>query len=138
MTFKAVRPARNELDHERLWTAVILSGALLFKITPQGFFAAFPCLFKTVTGLPCPTCFITRTALCLVDGNIASAFRLSPAFTALFCAAALYAAYGLVACLFRTRRLRLAFESRAGLRIFLAGLASPFLVNWILNMLGRA
>ena len=134
MILKAVRLARNDFDHERLWTAVILSGALLFKITPEGFFAGFPCLFRAATNLPCPTCFITRTVLCLVDGNIAGAFRLSPAFTAFFFAAALYAAYGLVACAFRTRRFRLIFASRAGLRLFLAGLALPFLLNWILNI----
>ena len=36
------------------------------------------CLFKNVTGIPCPSCGITRSILSLAHGNIQEAFYLNP------------------------------------------------------------
>ncbi|HLP74064.1 MAG TPA: DUF2752 domain-containing protein [Bacteroidales bacterium] len=36
------------------------------------------CIFKTVTGLPCPACGSTRSVLSLFDGNVAGALRINP------------------------------------------------------------
>ncbi len=39
---------------------------------------AIPCIIKTVTGLWCPGCGITRLCLALADGKIYQAFRYNP------------------------------------------------------------
>ncbi|HLP59499.1 MAG TPA: DUF2752 domain-containing protein [Candidatus Deferrimicrobium sp.] len=37
-----------------------------------------PCVFKTITGLPCPTCGATRVLKCLFQFDIVSAFLWNP------------------------------------------------------------
>ncbi len=45
------------------------------------------CVFKVMTGMPCPTCGSTRAVILLSQGNILSAFRMNPATSAVFVAA---------------------------------------------------
>ena len=47
------------------------------------------CLFKALTGVPCPGCGVTRSILALASGHFAEAWRANPAgpFVALFFAA---------------------------------------------------
>ena len=37
-----------------------------------------PCLLNTVTGIPCPSCGLTRSGLALGHGDIIDAFRFHP------------------------------------------------------------
>src|SRR5438105_2664173 len=37
-----------------------------------------PCLFKEITGLPCPSCGITRALLLLAHGNLSASLFLNP------------------------------------------------------------
>ena len=37
-----------------------------------------PCLFKTATGIPCPSCGMTRATLALVHGDWSTALALHP------------------------------------------------------------
>ena len=39
---------------------------------------AMPCIFREVTGLPCPSCGSTRAVLALARLDVARAMRLSP------------------------------------------------------------
>ena len=36
------------------------------------------CLFKNITGIPCPSCGITRSLTFLIQGNIREAFYINP------------------------------------------------------------
>ncbi len=44
------------------------------------------CGFKQVYGLPCPTCYITTSAMAFVQGRIAESFYVQPAGAVLCCA----------------------------------------------------
>lgn len=82
-----------------LVTASVL--ALSFVLVPdaQGESAAFrllgpPCLFRLLTGLPCPLCGMTRAFVAMAQGHVAQAFDahvLGPAAYALTWAVALWA-----------------------------------------------
>ncbi len=37
-----------------------------------------PCMFKNVTGIPCPSCGSTRSVLALMEGDVGAALRLNP------------------------------------------------------------
>lgn len=37
-----------------------------------------PCVFRSLTGLPCPTCGTTHAAVAFLHGNLASAFASNP------------------------------------------------------------
>jgi hypothetical protein len=41
-----------------------------------------PCLLRSLTGIPCPTCGATRGALALLDGRLLEALALNPLVTA--------------------------------------------------------
>lgn len=37
-----------------------------------------PCVFHSLTGIPCPTCGTTRAATAFLDGNLVAAFAANP------------------------------------------------------------
>jgi hypothetical protein len=48
------------------------------------------CLFKELTGLPCPTCGLTRGALALLHGHFAEAISFNPLAFAILAVAAIW------------------------------------------------
>jgi hypothetical protein len=76
---RKIRRKKGELNLPLVYlpvvgTLVLLIGLLyLFKRLPN-----IPCIFKTVTGYPCPTCGSTRMLLNLLHLDIAAAFHWNP------------------------------------------------------------
>ena len=79
----------NELAQEKLSQRAILWGGLAITGTvglvlcaqfalSQGF--ALPCMFLSVTGIPCPTCGSTRALAALGQLDVLAAVRLNPLF----------------------------------------------------------
>ena len=106
------RPAYpGELNHELVWPAAFLGGALF----AWGWFLSglqLPqCIFMRLTGLPCLGCGGTRCARNLVDLDLGQAFLFHPGFFLLVTLAALWTIYSAVFWLRRdTLRLRLFIE----------------------------
>jgi len=99
------------------WAAVVLSRHV-DALQPL-------CPFKRLTGLPCPTCGMTRGALCLLHGDVLAAVAFNPL---VFVAGALASAWLMVRVLFgRSIRLHFAAAER-GIAWVLAGLALA--ANW--------
>jgi hypothetical protein len=64
-----------------LWGAVALALLLLSPLaTPFGA-GLPPCFFRSLTGVPCPTCGGTRAALALAQGDVGAALRANPLVT---------------------------------------------------------
>lgn len=83
------------------------------------------CLFKRITGLPCPTCGFTRGALRVLHGQPVSAWLCNPL---LFSALGLFFAACLSRVLFaRSVKITLGREERHAAWILIIGL---FLCNW--------
>jgi hypothetical protein len=77
-----LRPAnRTERQLAVLWAAAALSAALLRPV----WIAVAPylgsCTFRDLTGIPCPSCGTTRTALALLDLDLGSALAVNPLAT---------------------------------------------------------
>ncbi len=110
-----------------LWGTV--SVVLLMLVPQAGQFArALPaCTFKTLVGIPCPTCGITRTTLALTNLDFAAALRVNPLVTVLLMA---FVAGGLIAGLLAIagRPLREPrWDLRPGERL---GLVAVLVANW--------
>jgi hypothetical protein len=63
-----------------IWLLLLVGGVYLFYFEPgkTGFFP--PCLFRTITGLTCPGCGVTRALHQILHGNFEAAFILNPLF----------------------------------------------------------
>lgn len=79
MTHIRLRPAtRAERQLAALWStaavAAIILRPLLIALAPM----LRPCIFRSLTGVPCPTCGTTRTALALFNLELTTAFLTNP------------------------------------------------------------
>ncbi len=63
------------------------------------------CVFRRVTGLPCPTCGSTRSIVFLAQGDITSAFFMNPLVGACAIAAVLFLLYSLFTLVFDVPRI---------------------------------
>lgn len=86
------------------------------------------CVFKSLTGLPCPTCGTTRAFGRLFAGDISGAIAMNPLAA---CGALGLLAWGLADLAFLTRRRSLAVElsPHAGLALRVAAVAAVAM-NW--------
>ncbi|MFC2098240.1 DUF2752 domain-containing protein [Bacteroidota bacterium] len=55
-------------------------GTLVYPIFDAGGIVRIDCIFKSITGLPCPTCGYSTAIGCLLSGNIAHSFLHNPAW----------------------------------------------------------
>ncbi|HEX2254284.1 MAG TPA: DUF2752 domain-containing protein [Thermoanaerobaculia bacterium] len=61
-----------------LWGGVAAALVALSPLAPRFAAALPPCLLKTFTGVPCPSCGTTRAALALGRFDVPTAFAVSP------------------------------------------------------------
>lgn len=121
----------------RAWQAGTIAGVLLgarlaVASRPLPFDV---CGFKHLTGLPCPTCGLTRALCCAVRGDWARSLAYHPAGP--FLALALFAwMVWSAAEAYRGRPIREAFRGRLGNALLVAGGALS-LVVWIGRLTGR-
>ena len=55
-------------------------GTLVYPILDAGGIVRFNCIFRSITGLPCPTCGYSSAIGCLLSGNIGHSFLHNPAW----------------------------------------------------------
>jgi hypothetical protein len=76
---KLLRRKKGELNLPLIYFAVAgASGFFLYTLYRLRRFPVFPCVFKEITGIACPTCGSTRSLICLSRFDIFSAFRFNP------------------------------------------------------------
>ncbi len=128
LTWRRLEPL--EIDHEALW--LLVGGASLCLlgvalVTPG---IQLPrCAFKTITGLPCPTCGVTRTIIALSRGDVDRALFFNP-LAAIACGVGLlYLLYAAAVLALRLPRFRPTVSAPGARRLRLAAVAL-LAVNW--------
>jgi hypothetical protein len=129
LTWRALRPL--ETDHETLWLVVGGSAVCLLGVALATPGIQLPrCTFKVLTGLPCPTCGVTRTVIALSRFDIGRALYMNP-LAAVTCVAGLvYLLYAATVLALRLPRLRPTVsdvDARRARILVVATLA----INWI-------
>jgi hypothetical protein len=102
------RLAPQEIDHEQVWVAVAATGLTLLALTSTHVLEIqLPlCPFKIITGLPCPTCGLTRAVMAMTRLDFAAAFAFNPLGVAAAIGVGLYLVYAAIVLMARLPRLR--------------------------------
>jgi hypothetical protein len=87
------------------------------------------CVFKGLTGIPCPTCGATRSVVHLSHGDILSAFTMNPLTTLCLMTAVLCFIYGLMSAAFHLPRIGFFFTDKERIAMR-AGVVTLLLVQW--------
>ena len=69
------------LDDMRVAGALMLGGAAVLPMVPGQ--PGLPCLLRSLTGMPCPLCGMTRSVTATVHGQLAEAVTMNPAGVAI-------------------------------------------------------
>ena len=87
------------------------------------------CVFRSITGFPCPTCGATRSLVQLATGNVVSALAFNPLFIVIVLAALTMFIYSLVRALFSLPRLTF-LPSEPEKALFRWIIVLALLLNW--------
>ena len=120
----------DESDHELIWLAVSLASLAL---AAAWFALGLPwprCIFHELTGLPCATCGMTRSAIQFFHGHFLAACRWNPLVFAVLCGVTAFVIYAFFALVTRAPRLRVVFREKEKkyARIILM---TAFALNWM-------
>ena len=121
----------NEIDHELLWLIISLGSLGLAALW---FTLGLPwphCVFHELTGLPCATCGMTRSAIAFFHGHFFAALKWNPLVFLFLCGLTTFDLYALAVLATGAPRVRFVFRSQTekhSLRIItIAALA----LNWV-------
>ena len=124
-----LRPAtREERQLAMLWVAAAASALVLRPI----WIALAPhlrsCTFRKLTGVPCPTCGTTRSALAMLDLDLISAFQVNPLATLV---GAAFIAGGAAAFIWLVCRWPMPSPGFEWIRWWTAAIVGIVAVNWV-------
>src|SRR5437773_4515857 len=123
--------AFGETDHELIWLSVSVA-SLGLAATWLSLGLPWPqCAFHTITGHPCATCGMTRSAIQFFHGHFFAALRWNPLVFAALCGLSIFNLYGFVVLVTRVPRLRLANFTRREKSIARYLAVALLALNWI-------
>jgi hypothetical protein len=114
-------------------TVVWLAAAALLVVARMYPFDRFPlvsCPLKSMTGIPCPTCGMTRAFVRITHGQWATAFHVSPLGALLALASVGVAIYGLLRLTVWRRPFELQLTPTES-RVLRGVVVSAFVLNWM-------
>src|SRR6266403_5906208 len=114
MQVVARRLQRGEVDYELVWLCASVTS---LGVAVLWFALGLPwprCVFHELTGLPCITCGMTRSAIQFFHGNFLAALRWNPLIFAFLCGVTVFDLYAFIVIAIRAPRLRITFQTKAG------------------------
>jgi hypothetical protein len=127
--------ATGELDHELLWLSVSVA-SLGLAATWLSLGLPWPqCAFHIITGHPCATCGMTRSAIQFFHGHFFAAMRWNPLVFGVLCVLSTFDAYAFVVLIARAPRLRIGALTAAEKNFVRASIVTLLIVNWIYLLL---
>jgi hypothetical protein len=121
-------PTREERQLALLWLAAVV-GALALRplwlaLAPH----LRPCIFRSVTGVQCPTCGTTRAATAFLEGDLLAAFAANPLAAVVGLAFVAGAPLATLGAVFRWPIPVLKWSDSSWLRV---GLLLVIAINWL-------
>ncbi len=125
------RVGQNETDHELLWLSVSL-GSL--GVAAGWFALGLPwprCAFHEITGLPCVTCGMTRSAIQFFHGHFLVAWKWNPLVFAFLCGVTAFDLYAFTVIATCAPRVRIVFHTQTEKKYTRRIVIVAFALNWI-------
>ncbi len=119
------------MDEELIWGMILGSSGLLVACWIWLGLPTMICPFHAITGIPCPTCGITRAFSSLFHGDPREAFLFNPLGLSVLLGIAIYLVYAGVVVVVKLPRLRwnpLSAKQKATLRLIVILIIA---INWI-------
>jgi hypothetical protein len=128
-----MRMILQKRTHGRTEFGIIYGGIALLAIC-VGRFApvlafAPSCVFKDLTGVPCPTCGATRSVVHLAQGEFFSSFSMNPLVSLCFVIAALAFFYSMITLIARIPRIGVILSDKEK-NIVRFGTVALVMANW--------
>ncbi len=118
-------------DYELIWGTVLFVLLAAARLLPARLFTWYRCPFRHVTGLPCPTCGVTRATLHAVRSDWLGALELNPLGAIGLGLSMLYVGYAAVVVMGRLPRLRPSFRHPFCVFFFRVVVPAALVANWI-------
>jgi Protein of unknown function (DUF2752) len=122
--------APGEIDYELVTLAASLGG---LGLAAAWFALHLPwpiCVFHALTGQPCLSCGMTRSAISFFHAQFFTAWKWNPLAFTVYCSIAMVDAYAFVVLITRAPRLRACFTAPEK-SILRAVVITAILVNWV-------
>jgi hypothetical protein len=120
----------GESDHELIWLTV---SVVSLGLAATWFALGLPwphCLFHDLTGRPCITCGMTRSAIQFFHGNLLAAFQWNPLVFVALCALTIFNAYAVIVLATRAPRLRLTLWTKRQRKYARVFVITALSLNW--------
>lgn len=119
----------GQIEFGIIYGGIVLLALAAGRFLPVLAFAP-PCVFKALTGAPCPTCGSTRSIVYLSHGDVASAFFMNPLILSVSVAAVVYLFYSLFTFFFAAPRIVVALSGNEKDRLRVLAVLLV-LANWL-------
>ena len=127
--------APDETDHELIWLSVSVAS---LGLAAAWFALGLPwprCLFHDLTGRPCLTCGMTRSAIQFFHRHFLAALKWNPLVFAVLCGVTAFDLYAFFALVTRVPRLRITFWTASEKKFARTVVIVALALNWIYLLL---
>ena len=101
----------SQIEFGLIYSGIAAAAVILTRILPMDRFMP-SCIFKGITGMPCPTCGATRSVMFLSHGDILHSLAMNPLVCLGLLSACLLFPYYLIAFLLGSQRIRVILSER--------------------------
>jgi len=127
--------APGETDHDLIWLSVSVA-SLGLAATWLALGLPWPrCLFHDLTGRPCLTCGMTRSAIQFFHGHFLAALKWNPLVFAVLCGMTAFDLYAFFALVTRAPRLRIIFWTASEKKFARIIVITALALNWVYLLL---
>lgn len=120
---------KGEIEYGIIYGGVSLFALFIARTLPV--LSLSPsCVFKALTGIPCPTCGATHSVFHLAQGEVSAAFMMNPLTAMCLIAAILVFLYSLVTLSFDLPKINILLSSKEGTTLRV-GVIILILAQWV-------
>ena len=120
---------KRYLEFGIIFGVITVTGLIFLRLASTYVMRLPPCTFHSITGIPCPSCGATRSAILLAQGELITSLKLNPLFFLLYVCVMLWGLVSLI-LLFVRKKISIKLNYLEA-RLIRWGVLVIVLLNWI-------